>query len=312
MPRQKQYASAADRLREYRKRQRAEKAAAALPSPEQIKTRDETGEQVEQLSRASGVPRNYPRSVWKKAAEALIGGDGEPLAKVKALKSLCNVDKDWRKKVAEWVRTDQSDAVKKYIVAQGWELTDTAAKPESISYRIVLAVEEAQRDGTIPRAPRPVFIDPLQFHHAWDDPAFKALRDEWWTAHVEPFIASKFTTEELNQPDHEGERIMQLHNEPPKPVQHGCSFCGFKNGPATRQITICGRQHHYCESHDGSQGQSVSPPVSPAEDALVNAQRAEADEARSYDGTGSRPVRANYGPQPTDGTGQPVPYVWVG
>src|SRR5215469_10549318 len=55
MPRPKQHASAADRLREFRKRQRAEKAQAALPTPAQIIERDEATEQVEQLSRASGV-----------------------------------------------------------------------------------------------------------------------------------------------------------------------------------------------------------------------------------------------------------------
>ena len=95
------YASAADRLQEHRKRQRAAKASATLPTPTQIIEREEAEEKVEQLSRAAGVPRNYPLSVWKRAAQALITGEGSVQGKVKALRSLCAVSKEDRKRFPE-------------------------------------------------------------------------------------------------------------------------------------------------------------------------------------------------------------------
>jgi len=204
-------------MKNYRQRQRAEKAAAALPTSEQIKIRDESGEQVEQLSRASGVPRNYPRSVWKKAAEALIEGDGQALEKVKALKSLCNVDKEWRRRVAEWVKTDQSEAVKKYIAAQGWQLTnDVSPKPPSLVDRMVAVLEAGQK---------------LEDHFSKEELESPAdpdpKHDELWANY---------------------QRYLQTGSMKEQPTTHGCNYCGK---PATRQLQVNAKAAHFCDIHDG-------------------------------------------------------------
>lgn len=233
MPRQKQYASATDRLREYRKRQRAEKAAKALPSPEQIIERAEATEKVEQLARAAGVPRNYPLSVWKRAANALIQGEGKSQEKVKALRSLCAVDKEWRKKVSEWVRADQSEASKKYIAAQGWTLAD-GAKPQSLVDRMVACLEAGKR---------------LEDHFTPEELASPAepdpIHEELWARYQHYIKTGKLPSEE---------------------VIHLCGQCG---DPSTRTIEIAGQRHAFCAIHDGTQrpGQYQAPsvPQSPAE-----------------------------------------------
>src|SRR5262249_36522242 len=114
--------SNSERQRQFRERQKAHTAEAQpIPPP----ATPEHLEPLKQLARAAGVPRSYPLSIWKLAADALISGPnttpaerraGKP-SKVQTLKSFCAGDKAWRKKVSDFVRTSQAEAAKKYAAA---------------------------------------------------------------------------------------------------------------------------------------------------------------------------------------------------
>jgi len=162
-------------MKAYRQRQKS----AANPTPEPEITPEEL-QQTEQLSRAAGVPR-YPLSVWKAAARTLISGPETSPAdrrkglptKVQALKAFCATDRDWRRKVADFVKADRTEAVRKFAAAQGWTV-DGPAAPRSSVDGMVLAIEKGIREGH------------LSGPH---DPLCEAY-----------LIKSGFTAEELNSP----------------------------------------------------------------------------------------------------------------
>jgi hypothetical protein len=213
----------------YRARKRAAKAQAALPTPEQIIEREEATEQVENLARAAGVPRGYPLSVWKRAAQHFIQGDGKVQAKVKALRLLCQSDNTTRKAVKDWVRADKSEAARKYVQAQGWELA-TEAKPQSLADRMVACIEAGKRlEGS--------FTPEELASPAPPDP----VHDKMWADYQNYLQTGKLTN---NQ------------------VTHLCNHCG---GPVTRTIGTA----HYCDKHANAPTQPQVPappdPLSPGD-----------------------------------------------
>lgn len=114
MPRKKKALSPAERAKEYRKRKKAEADGTTDPKTP-----------LPQMSRAAGVPR-IPIEVWRRAAEALITGDGDIDEKVQLLRARCAVDKACRKTVKAIGAAETLEAVKRQAVAKGWAMQDTA------------------------------------------------------------------------------------------------------------------------------------------------------------------------------------------
>jgi hypothetical protein len=232
MPQTKKYNSPADRLRAFRERQKASQNPTVQP------VEAEDLEPITQLSRAAGVPRSYPLSVWKVAAEALIVGPnttpaerraGKP-TKVQTLKSFCATDKAWRKRVADFVRTSQAEAARKYAEAQGWKLATDGATPKSLVDRMVEVLERGERLED--------HFTAEEINSAPPDPA----HDKLWADYQHYLKTGEF---------------------PGRTATHGCNTCGFNNGPATRTIEIGGKAAHFCDVHDGKRTGSYLPPAEP-------------------------------------------------
>lgn len=235
-----------------------------------------------QMSRVAGVPR-FNLATWKVIADTLISGEdvtrrqqqGGKKSKVRIARELAASNPAFRSAAIKIAKAAQAEAALGTATAQGWKVNTEAVsanQPLSLVDRMVAVLEKGER---------------LEDH---------------------------FTAEELHSP---GDPKVQEELEAaaacqiPKPVTHGCNYCGK---PATRQITIGGRSLHFCESHDGTPTHPFVPTspgivARPDQDAIWAAQRAEADASRSYYGTGCRPVRANYGPRPKDADGKELPYV---
>jgi hypothetical protein len=183
-----------------------------------------------QLSRVAGVPR-FPLATWKRIADTLIKGEdvtrrqqqGGKKSKVQIAREMAASDSAFRSAAIKLAKAVQAEAALSTAASQGWSVnTDavSANQPQGLVDPIVQCLEKEQNPS------------------------------------------EHFTAAELAEPadTEESRELAEIAAcATPKPVTHGCNYCGK---PATRELTVCGRQARFCSVHDGTPKTPFIPPAS--------------------------------------------------